>query len=114
MISKLYAPEGQISTDTTQQDRSLILDKLDLGGLSQWTEEQQQAAKDLLCKSADIFSTDMYLGKCNTVKHNMKLRDCQPYKERYIQISPPLYQEVKNHLWKKMLEIGAIRKSFRP
>ena len=53
-----------------------ILGTLDISGLSQWTEKLQQAINDLYCKSANIFSkTDMYLGKCNALKHDIKLTD---------------------------------------
>ena len=56
MVPKLYAPVRQLSTESKQgEDTSWMLKKLGLGGLKQWTEEQQQAAKDILCKLADIF-----------------------------------------------------------
>ena len=51
MIPKLNATDRLISTDTNQEENCYwILDKLYLRGLSQWTEEQQQVAKDPLCK----------------------------------------------------------------
>ena len=46
-------------------------------------------------------------------KHEIKLNDYTPFKERYRRIPPHQYEEVKKHL-KEMLEIGAIRKSNRP
>ena len=93
---------------------SWILDQLNLEGLKSWSGEQQQSAKDLLVDSADIFAkTDLDLGKCNIIKHAIKITDPQPLKERYRRIPPHLFDEVKKHL-QEMIEVGAIKKSFRP
>ena len=93
---------------------SWILDQLNLKGLKSWSGEQQQSAKDLLVDSVDIFAkTDLDLGKCNTIKHAIKITDPQPFKERYRGIPPHLFDEVKKHL-QEMIEVGAIRKSFSP
>ena len=54
---------------------SWILDQLNLEGLEGWTGEQQQSAKDLLVDSADVFSqSDLDPGKCNVIKHAIKIR----------------------------------------
>ena len=106
---------SKIKQDPTgRKGGSWILDQLNLEGLESWTGEQQQSAKDLLFDSADIFAkTDLDLGKCNTIKHAIKITDAQPFKERYRRIPPHLYEEVKKHL-QEMIEVGAIRKSFSP
>ena len=68
-----------------------------------------QAAKKLLCDYSETFSkNDLDLGKCNILKHNIKLT----FKERYTRIPPHLFEEVKQHL-QEMVEMGAIR-SFSP
>ena len=55
-----------------------------LEGLETWTGEQQQSARDLLVDSADVFSqSDLDLGKCNIIKHAIKIIDPQPFKEKY-------------------------------
>ena len=36
-------------------DGSWLLGQLNLAGLQMWTGEQQEAAKDLICKSCHIF-----------------------------------------------------------
>ena len=83
-------------------------------GLDKWTEDQQKAAKDILVASADVFSKDdLDLSKCNILKHDTKIMDPQPFKERYKRIPPHLYEEVKAHL-QEMVEVGAIRRSFSP
>ena len=85
-----------------------------MAGLQQWTEEKQQAARDLLCKYSDIFSkNNLDLGKCNILKHNIRLTHYQPFKERYRCILLHLFEEMKQHL-QEMVERCAIRKSFGP
>ena len=77
-------------------------------GLESWTGEQQQLAKDLLVDSAEVFAkSDLGLGKCNIIKHAIKITDPQPFKECYRRIPPHLYEEVKKHL-QEMVEVGAI------
>ena len=64
--------------------------------------------------SADVFSkNDLDLGKCNILKHSIKITDPQPFKERYRRILPHLYEELKAHL-QEMVEVGVIRRSFSP
>ena len=53
------------------------------------------------------------MGKCNILKHNIKITDPKPFKERYRRIPPHLYEGVKAHL-QEMVEVGAIRRSFSP
>ena len=99
---------------TKGEDNSWILDQLDLGELGTWSVDQQQAAKKLLCDYSETFSkNDLDFGKCNVLKHNIKLTDTQPSKERYRKILPHLFEEVKQHL-QEMVDMGAIRKSFSP
>ena len=91
-----------------------VLDQLNLEGLDAWKEDQQKAAKDLLVGSADVFSeNNLDLGKCNILKHNIKITDPQPFKERYQRIPPHLYDEVTAHL-QEMVEAGAFRRSISP
>ena len=113
IIPKFQTPKGQDPIEQKGEDNTWILDQLDLGELERWSEDQQQAAKNLLCGYSGIFSKDdLDLGKCNILKHDIKLTDHQPFKERYKRNPPHLFEEVKQHL--QMVEIGAIRKSFSP
>ena len=83
-------------------------------GLDSWTAEQQQSAKNLLVESANVFyKNDLGIGKCNILKHGIKITDPQPFKERYQRIPLHLYEEVTNYL-QEMVEVGAIRRSFSP
>ena len=111
-IQKVHASGSK--QGPTDKGGAWVLDQLNLEGLDQWTDDQQRAAKELLVASADVFSKDdLDLGKCNILKHDIKITDPQPFKERYRRIPPHLYEEVKAHL-QEMVEVGAIRRSFSP
>ena len=56
---------------------------------------------------------DLELGKTSKVKHEIKLSNPVPFKDRYRCIPPHEFQEVQNHL-QDMLKVGAIRKSVSP
>ena len=114
MVPPIQTSKEQPPTEIIKEDDSCILDQLDMGEISTWSEEQQHAARKLLCDCADTFSkNDLDLGKCNILKHSIQLTDQQPFKERYRRIPPHLFEEVKQHL-QEMVEVGAIRKSFSP
>ena len=55
----------------------------------------------------------MELGCTSLVKHSIKIVDPKPFKERYWQIPPHQFEEVRKHL-KEMEDIGAIRRSNSP
>ena len=114
MVPKIQTPKEQDTIEQKEEDNTWILDQLDLGEIERWSEDQQQAAKNLLCRYSGIFSKyDLDLEKCNILKHDIKLTDHQPFKERYRRIPPHLFEEVKQHL-QEIVEIGTNRKSFSP
>ena len=114
MVPPIQTPKEQAPTENKKEDESCILEQLDLGEISTWSVEQQQAARKLLCDYSETFSkNDLDLGKCNILKHNIQLTDQQSFKERYRRIPPHLFEEVKQHL-QEMVEVGAIRRSFSP
>ena len=47
------------------------------------------------------------------MKHNIKLTDYTPFKERYCRIPPHQFEEVREHL-QEMLEKGAMKHSNSP
>ena len=83
MVPKVHAPEGLMSSHLKDgEDKSCVLVQLDLGGLQQCTDEQQQAARDLLCVSSDIFSrNDLDPGKCDILKDGIKTLITSPLKK---------------------------------
>ena len=70
--------------------------------------------RECIIKHNHVFAVDdLELGKTDLVKHEIKLDNYVPFKERYRRIPPHQYEEVRKHL-NEMLEIGAIRKSNSP
>ena len=118
MVPKIQKVEASKEQDELGpnggKEGTWVLDQLNLEGLNAWTADQQQAARDLLVDSADVFSkNDLDLGTCNILKHNIKITDPQPFKGKYRRISPHLYEEVNAHL-QELVEVRAIRRSFSP
>ena len=69
----------------------------------------------IFCVSHQIyfFKNDSDLGKCNILKHNIKLTVHQPFKERYRHIPCHVFVKGTKHL-QEMVETGAIRKCYSP
>ena len=88
-----------------------LFSKLDLSGIQEWSEDLQQKVHDLVVKYQHLFAlNDLELGKTAKVKHEIKLSNPVPFKDRYHRIRPHEFEEVRNHL-QDMLKVGAIRKS---
>ena len=91
-----------------------VLEALDLQGLKEWPESEQQQARELLLKWEHLFThNDLDLGKIALIKHKIRLTDQTPFKERYRHIPPYMYDNVRAHI-REMLDIGAIHKSHSP
>ena len=96
---------------TERERKRVLLEKLDLKGLETWPENYQKQARDLLQEFHDIFALDdLEMGHTKVVKHEIKLSNPVPFKDRYRQIPPHQYEEVRKHL-SEMVRVGAIRKS---
>ena len=92
------------------EKEKLLFEKIDLSGIKDWDPEVRELFKEY----GQLFALDnLDMGPTSVVKHEIKLNDYTPFKERYRRIPPHQYEEVKKHL-KEMLEIGAIRKSNIP
>ena len=91
-----------------------LFGKLNLEGLNDWPEDQQQKAVELLKEFHHLFVLDdLDMGCTSQVKHKIKLMNPEPFKQRYRRIPPNQFQEVKKHL-EEMLKVGAIWKSISP
>ena len=96
------------------EKEKLLFERIDLTGVSQWEPAEQEEVRELFREYGRLFALDdLDLGHTLVVKHEIKLNDYTPFKERYRRIPPHQYDEVRRHL-KEMLEIGAIRKSNSP
>ena len=104
-------PDLHIPKLTVRQRHGKLLDELDLSGLDSWAPELADAAHWLLAEYHDIFSLDpAELGCTHSTEHTIKVMDDTPFKEQFRWMTPPMIEEVRNHL-KEMLESGAIRPS---
>ena len=101
-------------TSSEEDDGSWILKLIDLSGLEKWSEDDKNAAIEMIKRNANIFSkNDMDMGRTNLVKHHIELTDPVPFKESYRRIPAQMYDEVKAHI-QEMLDLGAIRHSNSP
>ena len=64
LVPNLQTQKGQdLSASKEEEDDSCNLDELDLGEISTWSVEQQQAGRKLLCDYSETFSkNDLDLG----------------------------------------------------
>ena len=70
--------------------------------------------KQLLKDHKGVFAqSSLDLGRTSIVKHEIRLSDDQPFKDRPRRIPPALYEEVREHL-KEMLACDVIRESSSP
>ena len=114
-LEKLDEMQGiQRVTILTGQRKKALFQQLDLSGLEGWSAKNQSAAHTLLAEYHDIFS--LYpgeLGCINLAKHEIKVIDDKPFKERFQRIAPPMVDEVHTHV-EEMLDVGAICPSQSP
>ena len=98
----------------TQEQRDKLFSKLDLTGYDSWTQDQRDVMDDVIEHYHHTFAVeDLELGRTDLVKHEIKLTNYVPFKERYRRIPPHQYEEVRKHL-DEMLRMGAIRRSNSP
>ena len=71
--------------DTYDQEQiDKLFSKLDLSGSDSWTEKQKQMVQECIIKHNRVFAVDdLELGKTDLVKHEIKLDNYVPFKERY-------------------------------
>ena len=99
---------------TVQERQDKLLEKLNLDGLSEWTPRNAAIARELLLSYHDAFALEPDELRCTSaIKHEIRLTDKEPFKERFRRILPPLLEEVHASL-RDMLEAGAIRPSQSP
>ena len=113
-IPPMLAPEYKEETRVEKTRLENLWDKLDLKGIENWSIENQNSARKMIEEYQNLFALNLKeLGRTSMVKHEIKLDNQTPFKERYRKIPYHQYEEVRSHL-KEMLEIGAIRKSTSP
>ena len=94
--------------------REVLFQQLDLSGLEGWSDKNQAATHALLAEYHDIFSLEPgELGCTDLAKHEIRVVDDEPFKERFRRIAPPMVYKVHAYM-KKMLEAGALHPSQSP
>ena len=74
----------------------------------------QQKVHDLMVEYQHLFAlNDLELGKTSKVKHEIRLNNPVPFKDRYGRIPAHKFDEVQSHL-QDMLKVGEIQKSVSP
>ena len=93
--------EKQDELQSIQQTRLLVewrkemlFQQLELSGLDGWSDKNEAAARVLLAEYHDIFSLEPgELGCTDLAKHEIRVIDDEPYKERFQKIPPPMVNE---------------------
>ena len=91
--------------------KKFLFQQLDLSGLDKWSDGNKVAAQALLAEYYDIFSLEPgELGCTDLAKHEIRVADDEPFKERFQRIPPLMVDEVCAHV-KEMLDVGTIHPS---
>ena len=81
--------------EPTSERLDSLFSKLDLSGTQEWSEDLQQRVHDLIVEYQHLFALhDLELGKTAKVKHEIKLSNPVPFKDRYCRIPPHEFEEV--------------------
>ena len=81
---------------TINPPKGWVLEALDLQGLKEWPESEQEQARELLLKWEHLFTcNDLDLGKTALIKHKIRLTNQTPFKERYRRIPPHMHNNVR-------------------
>ena len=76
-----------------------LFSKVDLIGIVNRSVQEQKEVRDLITEFGFLFALDdLDLGKTSVSKHTMKLTNPTPFNERYMQILPDQFEEMKKHL----------------
>ena len=91
-----------------------LLEKLNLDGLAHWSPENAVAVRELVLAYHDVFALESNkLGCTSAIKHEIRIENDEPFKERFQCIPPSLLEEVRTSL-QDMLEAGVIHLSQSP
>ena len=97
---------------TARQEK--LLEKLNLDRLTHWSQENVVAVRELVLAYHDVFALESNeLGCTNTIEHEIRIKNDEPFKEQFQCIPLPLLAEVCTSL-QDMLEAGAIHPSQSP
>ena len=96
---KMNLDENSKWPQPTPERLNELFTKLDLTVITDWPEDLQQQVHELMTEYQHLFALDdLELGKTSMVKHEIKLSNPVPFKDRYRCIPPHEFDEVRNHL----------------
>ena len=99
---------------SVEHRKEMLLQQLDLSGMEGWSGANHASTHILLTEYHDFFSLEPgELGCTGMVKHEIRVVNDDPFKERFQRIPPPMVEEVRAHV-KEMLEVGPIHPSQSP
>ena len=76
--------ENVVKPEPTPERLDELFTKLDLSGTQDWSEDLQQEVHDLMVEYQHLFTpNDLELGRTSKVKHEIKLSNSVPFKDRY-------------------------------
>ena len=88
-VPPVVHPTRTTADTTNKSHNGWVLEALDLQGLQDWPESEQEQARELLLKWEHLFvQNNLDLGKTALIKHKIKLTNQTPFKERYRHIPP--------------------------
>ena len=81
--------------EPTQERLDKLFGKLDLKGIEDWSEYDQNQVCELMKEYQHLFvPDDLELGSTSQIKHEIKLSDPKPIKDCYRRIPPQQFEEV--------------------
>ena len=116
------SPEMEVTlgTEARPEPMSLVvrqeklLEKLNLDRLPHWSPRNAVAVRELVLAYHDVFTLESNeLGCTSAIEHEIRIKNSEPFKERFWHLPPPLLEEVCTSLW-DMLEAGVIHLSQSP
>ena len=76
--------ENVVKPEPTPERLDELFTKLDLSGTQDWSKDLQQEVHDLMVEYQHLFTlNDLELGRTSKVKHEIKLSNPVPFKDRY-------------------------------
>ena len=95
LAPKVKSPEEDPTKESIEKRVGKLFEVLDLEGLKSWQKGEQEEARKLIEEYQDIFTLrDTELGHTKLIKHEIKLLNDKPFKERYSWIPPQQFEEV--------------------
>ena len=102
-------PTRTAKETTNKVPKGWVLETLDLQGLKEWPESEQEWARELLLRWEHLFvHSNLDLGKTALIKHKIRLTDQTPFKEWYRQIPLHIYDDMRAHIQEMWILVPSV------